>query len=407
MLFPLTASSANDSTVRLWDTDTNDAVDQAEELTGVGYNGLDILHDGSRFVTGTEDGTIHSWDTITLTKIRTLKGHTARIVCLKYSLDGKYIISTPFDCSVRLWDSDSGMQSGCMNTPDRLYTSALSLNPDNKHFAFAGGDGLLHLWNMETREEVVNAFTCFRQVDHYDILTLCYSKDGKFLASGGDEKCITILQIENAGNMTSVWKRLQGHSDPISDVVFSPNTEKLVSGDQCGIIRIWNVETGEPLRRIDWHAGTICGIITSPDGTRFATASRDHFMAVWDLNTGERVGESLRGHSDGVKNAIYTPDGETIISVSDDSTLRTWDAEAMQTNYVAELDLSLSHLDLDDGWITNKEGGLVLWVPPEQRSGVQDVCIKCIPDNALGHPVKLDWSKFLVRGSWTDILKET
>jgi len=207
--------------------------------------------------------------------------------------------------------------------------------------------------------------------------------------------------------MEQVGEPFVGHVDTVKAVVFFLDAEKLVSGSNDNTVRIWNTKTSEQLHLIFGHTYWINCIALSPSGKHIVTAAGDTYARIWDLETGEGVGEYLQGHSSWVRNVLYTPDGKSIISASDDSTLRVWDSEASQRNYVPEIDISLAYLSLDDGWVRGNEGQLILWIPPEQRNGLKDVCLKCIPDDALGHPVRLDWTKVVHGASWSTILQES
>lgn len=395
------ASGAHDSTVRLWEMNTNAPVDHAvKECKGASYQCLDIRRDGSHIISGTENGIINIWDTRTFMKLKTLQGHTAGINCLKYSSDGKYILSTSHDYTVRIWDANSGKQLNSFTSEGRFRFYAIAPSPGGRRFATAANDGKIRIWDLATLEEVIEAFPCRNQ---HQVFALCYSNDGTLLASGGSDKLIDVWKTEN---MNRLGKPLEGHTSTVRTMIFSLDGEKLISGGADNTIRIWNVKASEQLHLINWHTYWVTCISLSPDGSRFVTASGDANLCVWNLETADFADAGvLRGHSSWISDAVYTPDGKRIISASEDSTLRVWDTEATQTNYVPELGLSLSDRDMDDGWIRSKDGGLVVWVPPEQRHGLKDVCLKCIPEDALGHPVRLDWGKIIMDGSWTNILQ--
>ncbi len=61
----------------------------------------------------------------------------------------------------------------------------------------------------------------------------------------------------------------------------------------------------------------------SPDGKTIASGSYDKAIRLWDTS-GQPIGQSLKGHTMGVRSVAYSPDGKTIISGSNDRTLRLW-----------------------------------------------------------------------------------
>ena len=58
-------------------------------------------------------------------------------------------------------------------------------------------------------------------------------------------------------------------------------------------------------------------------GARIVTASADQTARVWDARSGQEL-LSLRGHTDSVLSAAYSPDGARIVTASADQTARVW-----------------------------------------------------------------------------------
>ncbi len=116
---------------------------------------------------------------------------------------------------------------------------------------------------------------------------------------------------------------LEGHTDDVNSVVFSPDGKTLASGSDDSTIRLWNASTGEPIRTLRGHRSGVSSVAFSPDGKTIASGSDDGTIRLWDASTGEHI-STLRGHWDYVYSVVFSPDGKTIASGSRDYTIRLW-----------------------------------------------------------------------------------
>ncbi len=78
------------------------------------------------------------------------------------------------------------------------------------------------------------------------------------------------------------------------------------------------------------HTNVVRSASFSPNGKYVVSASNDKTVRIWDAKTGQQVGSPLEGHTDRVNSASFSPDGRYIVSASWDGTVKIWDFQPLQ-----------------------------------------------------------------------------
>ena len=116
---------------------------------------------------------------------------------------------------------------------------------------------------------------------------------------------------------------LQGHTDVVQSVAYSPDGKYIVSGSDDKTIRVWDATTGETVAgSFQKHTEGVNSVTYSPNGKYIASSSSDSTIRVWDVTIGETVAGPFQGHTEKVNYVVYSPDGKHIVSGSDDKTIR-------------------------------------------------------------------------------------
>ncbi|KAF8535105.1 NACHT and WD40 domain protein [Trichophaea hybrida] len=117
---------------------------------------------------------------------------------------------------------------------------------------------------------------------------------------------------------------LEGHSDWVNAVAFSPDAQLLASASDDNTVRLWGPSTGASRGTLEGHSSSVSAVAFSPDGQLLASASGDNTVRLWDPLTGASRG-TLEGHSSSVSAVAFSPDGQLLASASFDNTVRLVD----------------------------------------------------------------------------------
>ncbi|KAI1809931.1 quinon protein alcohol dehydrogenase-like superfamily [Poronia punctata] len=145
----------------------------------------------------------------------------------------------------------------------------------------------------------------------------CLQFDDNMLATGSYDATIKIWNIEKG----EVVRTLQGHTMGIRALQF--DDRMLVSGSLDGTVKIWNWRTGACINTLE-HQG---GVITvHMEGDLLASGSMDKSIKIFNFKTQQSF--SLRGHSDWVNQVRLDVTSRTLLTASDDCTVKLWDLDS-------------------------------------------------------------------------------
>jgi WD40 repeat protein len=119
------------------------------------------------------------------------------------------------------------------------------------------------------------------------------------------------LGQDRAAVDVSTWKerhKLEGHTDYVSCVAISPDSQLVASGSADHTVKLWGAATGQEVRTLRGHSGDLFSVAFSPDGRSLASAGYDETVRIWDVATGKEV-HNLRGHAGAVLSVAYSSDG--------------------------------------------------------------------------------------------------
>ena len=252
-------------------------------------------------------------------------GESDRAVAL--SADGR-CLAVASGIGVWLYEAARSRAMALLPSSEQVHSVSFSLDGT---LAAGLDNGRVDLWEVETGERIGT----LRHAD-WGGVTAVFSSDGTKLASGSLEQVIKVWDVQ----VIKVWdvetRRVAGtwevprDSDSYWDisVAFSPDGTRLASGFQDGTVRLWEVATQTEVGTLEGHTDRVTSVAFSPDGRLLASAGGggDRTVILWDAATQAQVA-TLRGHTSGVRSVAFSsPDGATLASAGGwDRTVRLWD----------------------------------------------------------------------------------
>jgi len=146
------------------------------------------------------------------------------------------------------------------------------------------------------------------------------SPDGSTIAVACQNQLVYLFDVR-----TSAPRLLRGHTDQVLTVAFSRDGNWLASGDWTGAIHIWDVQRGTLERVLSSDDGGIDALVFGPDG--LMAGSNNGVIRRWNPKTGTEL-EKLSGHDRAVREIAFSGDNTRMVTLSKgDGTVRTWTSQ--------------------------------------------------------------------------------
>jgi len=148
---------------------------------------------------------------------------------------------------------------------------------------------------------------------------VAFSPDGR-LATGNMNGKVVFWNVEKK----SIDNLLEGKSEAIVTMTFSPDGSLLATGGKDKKVTVWSVSKGVAVHTFTDHKGVVTTLSFSTDGRYLASAGTDNLIHIFDLKTGEKF-KTLEGHKKDVTTLCFSHKGGYLASAGYDGTVYIWD----------------------------------------------------------------------------------
>ncbi|WP_225653843.1 WD40 repeat domain-containing serine/threonine protein kinase [Streptomyces pseudogriseolus] len=353
-----TSGDRDDLDVRVWDVTGRRCLIVLEGLPGP-VAALAVSEDGRYALTGGGDRAVRLWDLDTGLCVRTLAGHTGVVEKVAFSdAAAGRALTEELGGVARVWDLSSGRCLRAFEHDDTPHAWA-HLTPDGRHLVQAGkGRVVVHrlprpvtapLQVCRPRSALAASAGEARVAELVARAAQAHEHGNTSAALGLLREGRAVPGHERSPELMAVWRRvaqatrptgfrtawhsrrLSGTADdrPLTDVCATPDGRHVVSsGHADDSVRIWDLSTGRPVRRLVGHDGAVHTVCVTPDGRYALTGGSDRTLRLWDLTAADSVsggrGHTLTGHTDAVLDVCVTSDSRFAVTGGADGTVRVW-----------------------------------------------------------------------------------
>lgn len=300
-----------DSSVAMWDASTGEPVGKKLEH----QKSISIAYpdpEGSLVLTVHYDNQVRVWDVDSGEFISEPLAHASQIKSAKFSPDLSRIVTT-HGSTVRVWDFRASRVTREIEHGPEIESASFS--PDGLRVVTAGSDSMARVWSVDSGKLLTAPLV------HDGLYEAEFSPDGAHVLTFGADKTVRVWESFSP-KPAGVPLR---HPYIVNSVSFNKVGTRIVTASSTGnTARIWDPATGlaeaEPLK----HGKGLTSAIFSPDGDHLVTTGWDNVAQIWDASSGQPMGPSLK-HGQPVYSAAFNGDGTLVVTAGEDKAARIWE----------------------------------------------------------------------------------
>ena len=298
--------------IHIWNIET-DQIITLEESTGP-IKSISMAYEKGLLASTSNQKMISVWNIKTKEKIHVFPGHEREITRVLLSADGKYVSSTGFFESTKLWD----VEKKVLYHSFKRSSDHILFSHDSRFFLYLNGDEEVVVWDLDTKTQIkiyesVQDIVCV-------ISLMAFSGKGNYLSIGSVDINSFIIWEFNANFFP---KTIDKYSESINSLAVSQSGRYFALGLDDQTVKLIDTNSLQIINNFKIN-GQINFISISLDDKFIACGCVDKTIKILDIGTGI-IQTELTGHEGSVNSVEFSPDGKYLLSGSDDTTIKLWD----------------------------------------------------------------------------------
>ncbi len=287
-----------------------------------------------------------------------LEAHGKHAQCVRFTRDGRYLISGGFDAKIRFWQRPSFTPGLVIEGHDKS-VNAIALDHDEVHLASASSDGTLRVWSLplgshlytvkgmtsaafHPTRSVLAALSSKLRVAFFAttsgvslgeeiiadqrLMSVAWSADGRVLLVGGTGPIHRFAIEAGLGEVTArPLPPLEGHAAYAISLGISHDGRLLASTGGDGALRVWSTVDWRQIVCVPIATRGVMQLAWHPSGDRVFVSS-DNLIQSFRPESGERV-DRIELETKGVHGLAVSPEGDLLAMAGADGKLRIWNLD--------------------------------------------------------------------------------
>ncbi|CAP93000.1 Pc16g03300 [Penicillium rubens Wisconsin 54-1255] len=235
----------------------------------------------------------------------TFEGHTNNITGVAFHCEGKWMVTSSEDGTVKVWDTRTGSLQ--RNYVHRAAVNDVVIHPNQGELISGDHAGMVRVWDL-------GESVCTHQLipeEDTAVLSVSVASDGSLLCAGNKKGNVYLWRMVQTDDTTRIIPvcTFQAHKDYLTRVLLSPDVKHLATCSADHTAKTFTSSPdGPPMDPVNHtlflettlanHQRWVWDCAFSADSAYLVTVSSDHYARLWELGTGNII-RQYSGHHRG------------------------------------------------------------------------------------------------------------